>query len=286
MQPKTFGAWTGSVSGIGAGALTASPDYQYLAPYVAMASAAVWGGMLLWFLIANRREIRSGVAKLGSWYFILPCFALAILAIAGAAYGMGLRASPAKEIVTVSTVETVTGEPTKSPATLLGRYAGRGKGDFEDNLTALSRLLNIRGGDASKRSDVIISIWQQQFHAPTWDHYEPIDKHAQEIWSTLDEIRDSIWEKMRPNYPDQMADLDDIIGSLDRLDNFRRAVQQLRITLGSFSLLMKSEDAQIRSNAPLVFKSGYMDFVTAANNFKAWISQCNVKIEAKRKALG
>src|SRR4051812_38929076 len=92
MQLQTFGNWTGAIFGVGAGALTASPETQYLAPYLAAASAIVWFVMLVWFLISNSREIRSGGVKLGSWYFILPCLALAVLAIAGAAYGLGLRA--------------------------------------------------------------------------------------------------------------------------------------------------------------------------------------------------
>lgn len=38
-------------------------------------------------------EIRSGVTKLGSWYFIIPCVALAMLALSAAAYGVGLRSA-------------------------------------------------------------------------------------------------------------------------------------------------------------------------------------------------
>jgi len=93
MELRTFGTWSASISGIGAGALTASPDYAYLAPYLAAASGLLWVGLLVLFLYSNRKELRSGVSRLGSWYFIVPCLALAAIAIGCAAYGMGLRAS-------------------------------------------------------------------------------------------------------------------------------------------------------------------------------------------------
>lgn len=38
-----------------------------------------------------RRE--KGVAGLESWYFIIPCFVIAVIAVAGAAYGVGLRSN-------------------------------------------------------------------------------------------------------------------------------------------------------------------------------------------------
>jgi hypothetical protein len=124
MQLRTFGTWTGSISGIGAGALMASPDYQYLAIYVALASAAVWAGMLVLFLVSNHREIRSGIVKLGSWYFILPCLALAVLGIAGAAYGFGLRASLPIDVANKGDAAAPTAQmqQTSAPPTIKDAY--------------------------------------------------------------------------------------------------------------------------------------------------------------------
>lgn len=120
MQLQTFGTWTGAISGVGAGALTASPETQFLAPYVAIASAAIWVALLILFLVSNRREIRSGIGKLGSFYFIIPCIALAILSIGAAAYGLGLRSASGP--VTLSKGEPANAAPSsvvKSAPTLL-----------------------------------------------------------------------------------------------------------------------------------------------------------------------
>jgi hypothetical protein len=95
MQAKTFGSWASFTTSVGAGALTQSQDYSYLALPVAIISGTVFVVLTVMYLVSNRREIRSGLTKLGTWYFIIPCLAVAVIAIAGAAYGLGLKSSTA-----------------------------------------------------------------------------------------------------------------------------------------------------------------------------------------------
>jgi hypothetical protein len=57
MQIQTFGAWTASIGSIGAGALTQSPEYSFLALPVAIASGCAWLMVLGVFLFRNRKGI-------------------------------------------------------------------------------------------------------------------------------------------------------------------------------------------------------------------------------------
>ncbi|WP_439925705.1 hypothetical protein [Nitrobacter sp. JJSN] len=160
MRVQTFGTWTGAISGIGAGALTASPDYQFLAPYLALASAAVWAMLLLWFLIANRREIQLGVSKLGSWYFIVPCLALAILAIAGAAYGLGLRSAlsrstPEKTKEVVATHIDLGSVGTENKSILVVNR--KNKEEVAGRLDAIASEINSHGDEILKNAEVAIN---------------------------------------------------------------------------------------------------------------------------------
>lgn len=63
MQARTFGTWASFFTSVGAGALTQSPDYQFLVLPVALVSGALFLMLSGMFLYSNRREILR-VAKL------------------------------------------------------------------------------------------------------------------------------------------------------------------------------------------------------------------------------
>jgi hypothetical protein len=54
MQLQTFGTWSATIGSVGAGALTQSPQYSFLALPVAIASGVLWLLLLLVFLYRNR----------------------------------------------------------------------------------------------------------------------------------------------------------------------------------------------------------------------------------------
>jgi predicted RND superfamily exporter protein len=83
MRLRTLGAIFGSVGGIGAGALTQSQEYSYLALPVAVASGLVLVIVTIWFLWSHRRRIWGEFRRLGPLYVIL--FGL-IVALGGAAW--------------------------------------------------------------------------------------------------------------------------------------------------------------------------------------------------------
>jgi len=70
MQAKTFGTGASFFISLGAGALTQSPDYQFLALPVAIVSGTLFLVLVIMFLVSNWRDIKSWLAKVESWHVI------------------------------------------------------------------------------------------------------------------------------------------------------------------------------------------------------------------------
>lgn len=88
MRLATFGTLSNTALSVGAGALTQSPDYSYLALPLAEASGVFWLALLAVFTFHHRREIR---VFMHSWLFIVGCFVVALLAVGGGSYALGTR---------------------------------------------------------------------------------------------------------------------------------------------------------------------------------------------------
>ena len=57
MQAKTFGTWASFLTSVGSGALTQTPDYQWLALPVAIVSGSFFFVLVGMYLFSNCREI-------------------------------------------------------------------------------------------------------------------------------------------------------------------------------------------------------------------------------------
>jgi hypothetical protein len=232
MRVQTFGTWTGAISGIGAGALTASPDYQFLAPYLALASAAVWAVLLLWFLIANRREIQLGVSKLGSWYFIVPCLALAILAIAGAAYGLGLRSAlsrstpeKTKEVVATHIDLGSVGTENKSILVVNRYYSAKNKEEVAGRLDAIASEINSHGDEILKNAEVAIN--RSRWEAPDQDLDPEIDR-MNKIIALFDEMKTALYDHLVDRERDYRVEVNAILFPQEQFIQFKNGAEQFR----------------------------------------------------------
>src|SRR5882724_97068 len=81
MQLKTFGSWASFTTSVGAGALTQSPDYSYLALPVAIISGTIFIILAIMFLVSNRREIFALVRKLEPSHVIILGLAIALCGV-------------------------------------------------------------------------------------------------------------------------------------------------------------------------------------------------------------
>lgn len=92
MQAKTLGTWASFFTSVGAGALTQTPDYQWLALPVAIMSGALFFILIGMYLFSNRREIFR-LAKLIEPFHITV---LGLVLAAGGVAWQAYREPPAK----------------------------------------------------------------------------------------------------------------------------------------------------------------------------------------------
>jgi hypothetical protein len=112
MRLATFGTASNTLLSVGAGALTQSPDYSFLALPLAEAAGAFWIILLAIFVYRNWKEVRVWMT---SWYFIGPCFALALISATIGAYALGLRSHTSEPIKTVADSSTTSSPTPASP---------------------------------------------------------------------------------------------------------------------------------------------------------------------------
>jgi hypothetical protein len=172
------------------------------------------------------------------------------------------------------------------PAILKRQYFGRSKELFDENLTILTRALNGPGGDLIRKGREIVDVGQRTYYDPLPNAYEPTAQNLLKMRELYKEVKTIVWEKLRSEYPDQRADLDDIVGGSERFSRFEAELEKLYMSFGAFEVLLKNADPGVRSNAAPLYKALLDSFSTDLNNLYAWISECNAKIDEKRKALG
>jgi hypothetical protein len=104
MQLKTFGAWAGTIGSIGAGALTQSPAYSFLALPLAVTSGLVLLGLFAVFGFRNRSEIFNRIGLRGKMILgLLLLFggcALGVVGLSIIAAGDDRSPSPLKVSIT------------------------------------------------------------------------------------------------------------------------------------------------------------------------------------------
>jgi hypothetical protein len=106
MQLQTFGAWSASILSIGAGALTQSPEYSFLALPVAIASAIAWLVVLAVFIYRNRHRISR------RWKMIIG-FALLFGGCVISTIGLTIIASGTSDNAVIAKLTPHSGSPFK-----------------------------------------------------------------------------------------------------------------------------------------------------------------------------
>lgn len=255
-----------------------------------MASALVWAALLMLLLISNLREIRNRMVTLASWYFIIPCFSLAILMIAGASYGLGLRTQSATKI-SKSVANGGQSNPQAAAfpewATLRRNYFGDSRERFDRNLSQLTAILNGKGREAVKTADRFLPAFADVSAAAGFQisRYQVFKSNPQKVISLLDEIYETVWGKILNENPDQMPDLNDVLQDGASLTKFRNAAQNTVRYYDSFRIIYEGSNEQISSNAALLFSTLHEPVKRDAAAFNEWIDGCNDRINAKRRAL-
>jgi hypothetical protein len=150
MQARTFGAISATLLSGGAGALTQSPEYSFLALPMAITAGVVWIIVLVVFIVRNRKHWRAVMA---SWYFVIICFVVALFAVGAASYGLALQTAQI-----AGTASSQDKPPqTAAPISIPGIPATKaGLTNILDNV--LPELSGILSGDGVKARDAYLDL--------------------------------------------------------------------------------------------------------------------------------
>lgn len=282
MRLNTFGSATAAILSVAAGALLASPEYQYLAIYVFVLSLIIWFALLGYFVISNFREILSGAQKLGSWSFIVPCFAIAALGIAGAAYGLGLRSNAGYLVGKVA-------QPPVEAAPLIGEqrsvlasarfYSKADRERIADALTSIQGAYS-EPGLAAIRETREGSDNAGQATAEQLDHFISI---MNGVKGRVEGIDAAIERVRRENT--------DYVSEIGLLLNSQHLLRQFGMAAGNFSnmlLVWKNMGPTAGENSnqlSRVLMSQRESLYRSMNDFQQWMQNCDQAIQATRMAL-
>jgi len=264
---------------VGAGALTASPDTQFLAPYLAAASAAVWVAMLVWFLVANRSEIRSGVRKLGSWYFILPCIALAILAVAGAAYGLGIRSLPPSDEATSKVNQRVVRPTAANSLVSPERFYSRAEKErIVDTMNSIQQgFANIGRKMMLDAAKISSNPGQNEELDKSIEKMRAVHSEGEQLSGVLEKIRNE-----SQSYPVDFAVL--LAAKPVYFDEFQRAVYDYSNALSAYRHFL-SDSGEHKGTLAKVVDSSKRHLSRAQHFLGKWMDECDEQMREARRLL-
>lgn len=240
-------------------------------------------GIIAYAVIAwHKKRVLAGKRGMDSLYVM----ALALLVIIGATgvlfYGMGLRSAPQAATVAGQNPIPAAVDPW---TTLRRNYSGKRKTALDDNLTDLSHTLNAGWNELDEKAQIVQLVNRPSYADPRWEIYARIDNSFSDMRKILARIKEAIWNKLRSQYPDQQNDLDDILVGPERLDALDSALIQSEQSLRAFKNLIMSDDLGTRVSASQLFFQSQEPLSEQIGLFRSWISQCNYRIDEKRKAL-
>lgn len=225
---------------------------------------------------ARKSDGRRG---LDSWFFIAPCLVIAILAVAGAAYGIGLRSSS-----NADRKPEVTRPATVAPSK---NYFQAEKVELGNLLSDVLSHLNAEGRQAAMDA--------QRFSSPP---IGPQSKHQlMELQSQIDNIRSQTVNLSRALFDNILQrnakfnyELTQVIGS-NSGDNlplapFQRALnayhRDISVFLDQYDQIPEQTRAWILDE---LFRRDALALSDTASAFNGWLQQCTGRIDDMREAL-
>jgi hypothetical protein len=289
MRLETFGTLSNSALSVGAGALTQSSDYSYLALPVAEASGIFWLIILAVFLYRSRKEIRAGAARLGSWYFILPCLVVTVIAIAGAAYGIGLRSATSEHTPDTTAKGTPPQDQLTAAAPQVGSvlvsaryYSAKNKEEVAAFLDQISNAIN-------KTADQMLVLAQQALNDSPWDrpgeNIEPFVKRMDDILALSVKMHIALYDELLAKEREYRVEMNSILFPKEPFTDFQNGANEFRNGLAVWMAMNGSVPNADRHGLFRLVNASRMTFGYARDKFLAWINQRQELIGQTRRAL-
>jgi len=286
MRLQTFGAWTGTVGSIGAGALTQSTQYSYLALPLAIASGIVWLCVLAVFLYTHRRDIRARSAKLEPIHLIILGL---VIALGGAGWQIFRIPAPHASQVAEQAVPPIASVPA-------GKfYSPRNKSDLADALTDISGLLNTTGDDIVKRTSRIMRNWDRRYQTE-----KPTMAHMAELIAQLNDLSAATVVLNRALYDDdglltKYKTYGDELGAVLNLPGnsspqspitvFQVSVNDFASGVSDIERACKYDDAALVDSMKRNMTPVLHQFQRGDETFNSWLADTRKRIAEFRKSL-
>jgi hypothetical protein len=240
----------------------------------------------------HRRQRAAKKLGMASLYFIIPCLAVGIIAVAAAAFGFGLRemkAHPTTEGGTGQTeIDLYSGKPvaTANPypqSILTSRYYSRkNKEDVADIIDKANDVINKQGKDIFSLSEIAIN--RSPWDSPTADLPPMIDR-MEHIEALAADFQRDLFEVLYRDYPDYKTELDNLFPPRFTVGSFETSAREFENAITVWGELRDTVDGGRRSQLSQLVGTARFAFGRQREEFSKWVSELQIRIDQTRKAL-
>jgi len=240
-------------------------------------------------------HVRQRAAKkpgMASFYFIIPCLVIGIIAIAAAAYGIGLRGMMTSSTAAAGSEQTemdlYTGKQvavaSPYPQSILTSryYSKKNKEDIADILDKTADALNKKGNDLLLMAETAIN--KSPWDRPGEDLAPMIDRLAYIEAMTTDFRRD-LFELLFRDYPDYRIELNNLIFPAAPPANFGGGAKNFQNALIVWREHRDSLDGSQRQEFVTLVGTARSAFAGSREEFLKWATERETKITQTRMAL-
>lgn len=247
------------------------------------------GFVLVWIANWHRKRLAAGKRGMDSWYFIALSLVVAVVAIGGAAYGVGLRsasakvaAGPSKEVV--ATHIDLGGVAPESKSVLIASryYSAKNKEEVAGVLDRISDVINREGDQTLQLAELAIN--RSPWDRPGED-LAPFIKRMEEIASLTVKMHVALYDEVVDKEREYRVEVNSILFPKEAFTQFQTTANEFR---NGLSVWMKTRDTvepSERHNLLMLVMASRMAFGQARDKFVAWLSQRQDLIGQTRRAL-
>ena len=251
-------------------------------------------GTIVWVAVNwNRRQRAANKPGMASWPFIAVCSTIAILAVAGAAYGLGLRYAVSTTTSTAAPngdgpIDLFTGKKIAAadpyPELILTTryYSKKNKEDIADILDKMADTFNKQGRDALALAETAIN------NSP-WDRpgedIAPMIERLQHIEALTTDFRRDLFEVLYRDYPDYRIELNKLLFPQEPPSNFQGGAKNFANALVVWKDHRDGLEGTDRQQFADLVNTARFAFGNSRQEFLKWQGERETKVTQTRMAL-
>jgi hypothetical protein len=233
----------------------------------------------------HRKRIAAGRRGVDSWYFIALSLVVAMIAIGGGAYGIGLRSAAAPQAPKNEPQQTAENPATAPAGSVLiatRYYSAKNKEEVAEFLDKISDSIN-------KTADQMLVLAQQALNNSPWDrpgeNIEPFVKQMDDILGLTIKMHVALYDGLLANEREYRVEMNSILFPKEPFTHFQNGANEFRNGLAVWMAMNSSTSNADRHGLFRLVNASRMTFGEARDKFVAWLSQRQELIAQTRRAL-